>query len=80
MTATDDLCVNAIRVLSIDAVELAASGHPGMPMGAAPMAVLPSTVRARVSVEAGSPFGWERYVGPAGAIMGVDPRRHPDPR
>ncbi|HET7251646.1 MAG TPA: transketolase [Gemmatimonadales bacterium] len=34
----DDLCVNTIRVLSIDAVERAASGHPGMPMGAAPMA------------------------------------------
>jgi transketolase len=33
----DDLCINTIRVLSIDAVEQAASGHPGMPMGAAPM-------------------------------------------
>src|SRR5574338_1167799 len=36
--AHDDLCINTIRVLSIDAVEQAASGHPGMPMGAAPMA------------------------------------------
>jgi transketolase len=35
-------------------------------------AVLPPTVRARVSVEAASPFGWERYVGPAGAIIGVN--------
>jgi transketolase len=35
-------------------------------------AVLPPAVRARVSVEAGSPFGWERYVGPGGAIIGVD--------
>lgn len=35
-------------------------------------AVLPPAVRARVSVEAGSPFGWERYVGPSGAIIGVD--------
>ncbi|HMI56438.1 MAG TPA: transketolase [Gemmatimonadaceae bacterium] len=34
--------------------------------------VLPPSVRARVSVEAGSPFGWERYVGLAGAIIGVD--------
>ena len=34
----DDLCVNTIRTLSIDAVEQAASGHPGMPMGTAPMA------------------------------------------
>ena len=32
------LCVNTIRFLSIDAVQLANSGHPGMPMGAAPMA------------------------------------------
>ncbi len=30
--------INAIRVLSIDAVEKANSGHPGLPMGAAPMA------------------------------------------
>ena len=35
-------------------------------------AVLPTAVHARVSVEAGSPFGWERYVGPGGAIIGVD--------
>ena len=34
--------------------------------------VLPPAVHARVSVEAGSPFGWERYVGPGGTIIGVD--------
>jgi len=34
-------------------------------------AVLPPSVRARVSIEAASPFGWERYVGLAGAIIGV---------
>jgi transketolase len=34
----DSLCVNAIRTLSIDAVTNANSGHPGMPLGAAPMA------------------------------------------
>jgi transketolase len=34
--------------------------------------VLPPEVRARVSVEAGSPFGWERHVGLTGAIIGVD--------
>jgi transketolase len=34
--------------------------------------VLPPTVPARLSVEAASPFGWERYVGPTGAIIGVD--------
>ena len=35
-------------------------------------AVLPPQVRARVSVEAGSPFGWERYTGRDGVIIGVD--------
>jgi transketolase len=34
----DQLAVNTIRTLSIDAIEKANSGHPGMPMGAAPMA------------------------------------------
>jgi transketolase len=33
--------------------------------------VLPPSVRARVSIEAASPFGWERYVGPEGAIIGI---------
>jgi transketolase len=36
------------------------------------LAVLPPAVRARVSVEAASPFGWERYVGPEGAMLGVN--------
>jgi len=34
----DEICINTIRTLSIDAVEHANSGHPGLPMGAAPMA------------------------------------------
>jgi transketolase len=34
----EELCVNAIRFLAIDAVQKANSGHPGLPMGAAPMA------------------------------------------
>ena len=34
----DELCINTIRMLSVDMVEEASSGHPGMPMGAAPMA------------------------------------------
>ncbi len=34
----DQLCINTIRCLAMDAVQKAKSGHPGMPMGAAPMA------------------------------------------
>ncbi len=34
----DQLCINSLRFLAVDAVERAKSGHPGMPMGAAPMA------------------------------------------
>jgi transketolase len=36
--ALDELCVNTIRTLSIDAVEQANSGHPGAPMALAPVA------------------------------------------
>lgn len=36
--ALDQLAINTLRTLSIDAIEKANSGHPGMPMGAAPMA------------------------------------------
>jgi len=34
----DQLCINTIRTLAIDAVQKAKSGHPGLPLGAAPMA------------------------------------------
>jgi transketolase len=37
-TPLDTLCINTIRTLSIDAVERASSGHPGLPMGAAVLA------------------------------------------
>lgn len=37
-TPLDDLCVNTIRFLSVDAVQKANSGHPGAPMGQAPVA------------------------------------------
>ena len=37
-TALDQLCINTIRTLSLDAVQQANSGHPGLPLGAAPMA------------------------------------------
>ncbi len=34
--------------------------------------VLPPEVKTRVSIEAASTFGWDRYVGPAGAAIGID--------
>jgi len=34
----DELCINTIRALSLDAVQKAESGHPGLPLGSAPMA------------------------------------------
>lgn len=37
-TNLDELCINAIRGLSIDAVQAANSGHPGLPLGAAAFA------------------------------------------
>ena len=38
MKSVDEQCINTIRFLSVDQVEAAKSGHPGMPLGAAPMA------------------------------------------
>jgi len=31
----DELCINTVRMLSVDMVEAAKSGHPGLPLGAA---------------------------------------------
>jgi transketolase len=36
----DELCVNAVRILSMDAVQKANSGHPGTPMSLAPLATV----------------------------------------
>jgi len=38
MSDLDSICVNTLRFLSVDQVEKAKSGHPGLPLGAAPMA------------------------------------------
>lgn len=34
--------------------------------------VIPTQVKSRLAIEMGSPFGWERYVGDNGAILGID--------
>ena len=36
-TSLDSLCINSIRMLAVDAVNKSNSGHPGLPMGCAPM-------------------------------------------
>jgi transketolase len=38
MAELDLLCVNTVRTLAIDTIQKAKSGHPGLPLGAAPMA------------------------------------------
>jgi transketolase len=38
MDRVDELCINTLRFLAVDGVEKAKSGHPGLPLGAAPMA------------------------------------------
>ena len=36
-TSLDSLCINSIRMLAVDAINKSNSGHPGLPMGCAPM-------------------------------------------
>ncbi len=37
-TSLDQLCIDTLRTLAIDTIQAARSGHPGLPLGAAPMA------------------------------------------
>ena len=60
------LAINTIRTLSIDAVQQAKSGHPGTPTALAPLIY---TIWNRV-IRA-STFGWERYVGGSGCVIGM---------
>lgn len=54
----DRLCVNTLRFLSVDMVEKASSGHPGLPMGAAPMVYVLWTRFLRHSPK--NPGWWDR--------------------
>ena len=62
----DQLCINSIRVLAIDAVQKANSGHPGMPMGTAPIAYLLYTRFLRHNPANPNWFGRDRFVLSAG--------------
>lgn len=65
-TQTDELAVNTIRTLSIDAIEKANSGHPGLPMGAAPMAYVLWTRFMKYNPKNPSWFNRDRFVLSAG--------------
>jgi len=68
MTTTDvsQLSINAIRTLTLDAVEKAQHGHPGMPMGAAPMAYSLWKNFLNVNPENPNWFNRDRFVLSAG--------------
>jgi transketolase len=67
MTHTQDLlAINAIRTLSIDAIEKANSGHPGLPMGAAPMAYTLWTKQLRHNPSNPNWYNRDRFVLSAG--------------
>ena len=62
----DALAVNTVRTLSIDAVQKANSGHPGLPMGAAPMAYSLWTKVMNVNPKNSSWANRDRFVLSAG--------------
>ena len=62
----DLLAINTIRTLSIDAIEKANSGHPGLPMGAAPMAYTLWTKQMRHNPQNPKWYNRDRFVLSAG--------------
>src|SRR3954464_8314088 len=61
-----DLCINAIRVLSMDAVQKADSGHPGTPMALAPLAYVLWTQHLRYDPADSKWLNRDRFVLSAG--------------
>lgn len=61
-----DLSVNAIRFLGVDAIEKSKSGHPGIVMGAAPMAYSLYTKHLRVNPQVPNWINRDRFVLSAG--------------
>ena len=62
----DALCVDTLRMLAVDMVEQADSGHPGMPMGAAPMAYVLWNRQLRCNPKNPAWFDRDRFVLSAG--------------
>src|SRR5687767_13676511 len=66
MDELDQLCINTIRMLSVDTVQKAESGHPGMPMGAATIAYVLWTRHLRHNPENPAWADRDRFVLSAG--------------
>src|SRR5471030_2604425 len=64
--ALEQQCVNAVRFLAVDAVQQANSGHPGLPLGAAPMAYTLWTRLLKHDPSAPQWFDRDRFVLSAG--------------
>lgn len=65
-TDIDTLCINTIRTLSLDAVQKANSGHPGLPLGMAPTAYVLWTKFLRHNPKNPKWFGRDRFILSAG--------------
>ena len=63
---------NAIRMLSMDAVQQANSGHPGMPMGMADMAVIVRSDSADVEFNMALFDGTKRFFSAGQGIVNFD--------
>jgi transketolase len=62
----DELCINTIRTLAMDMVQQAKSGHPGAPMGMAPLAYILWTRHLRFNPHNPAWAGRDRFVLSAG--------------
>lgn len=65
-TDIDTLCINTIRTLSLDAIQKANSGHPGLPLGMAPAAYVLWTKFLRHNPKNPKWFGRDRFLLSAG--------------
>jgi transketolase len=62
----DELCINTIRTLSLDAIQKAESGHPGLPLGMAPTAYILWTKFMRYNPKNPKWFNRDRFLLSAG--------------
>lgn len=65
-TSVEQLCINTLRGLAIDQVQAANSGHPGLPLGAAPMAFVLWTRHLKHNPQNPAWFDRDRFILSAG--------------